>query len=64
MESIHLVGAEEVARAGRTMAQAAAEMQHAASRIEYALQHFASQMETWLARLEELQHGPPPTNLP
>ncbi len=51
---VHLIGVEEVARAGSTMAQAATDMNRAAANIEGALQRHQSFLEDWLQRFEAM----------
>lgn len=53
-EYMHLVGAEEVSRAGHNMSSAAEQMQRAANNIEYAMLQQQRFMDDWLMRLELL----------
>lgn len=52
MESIHLIGAETVASAARTMNGAASEMNTAAYNIECAMERQRTFMADWLQRFE------------
>ena len=51
-EYMHLVGAEDVSRAGSQMNAAAAEMQRAASAIDSVLERHQRFMDDWLYRFE------------
>jgi len=50
---IHLMGAEDVSRAGSAMRQAAEEMRSTASMIEDSLQRHRIFLDEWLFRFEE-----------
>jgi len=52
MNTMHLIGAEEVSRAGHNMAAAASDMQRAAGASEYALQQHQQFMTDWLRQFE------------
>lgn len=54
MEFIHLVGADDVQRAGNTMQKAAKDMQMAANSIQESLVNHSQFMDDWLYRLREL----------
>lgn len=58
MESIHLIGAEDVSRAGYTMRDAAREMRDAANIISGALEDQRRFMEDWLTRFEQAMQPP------
>ena len=58
MESIVLLGAEDVRRASSQMASAATDMNHAASRFEDTIRRHEMFMDDWLNRLAEI-HTPP-----
>jgi len=45
METIHLIGAEEVAQAGHNMASAASNMLRAASNIDEGIRQFSLQID-------------------
>ena len=49
-EFVTLIGADDVARAGSAMREAAAEITRAASAIEYAMSQHQRHIEDWLAR--------------
>ena len=51
-EYIHLIGAEDVSRAGRTIANAAHEMQNAMAAMEDSLHRHRIFLDDWLQRLE------------
>lgn len=60
MDSVHLDGSDDVARAGRAMQQAAIEMREAASAIDNAanvidgvMQDHRAFMEEWITRFEQ-----------
>lgn len=53
-EYIHLIGAEEVSRAGHNMSSAASEMNRAASSIDDSLRQHQRFLDDWLARLESV----------
>lgn len=57
-EYVHLIGAEEVQRAGYTMREAAAEMNRAASHISESLYQQRVFMEEWIQRLEAILKKP------
>ena len=52
METIHLIGAEDVARAGSTIASAADRMSQAAASIDETLTRFTRNMEEMISRAE------------
>ena len=52
MESMHLIGSEEVARGGRAVREGAAEMQRAVSSLESVLHQHRIWLDEWLARFE------------
>lgn len=52
MNSIHLIGAEDVRRAGGSMLEAANNMQRAASHIDDSMARHQRFMEDWLMRFE------------
>jgi hypothetical protein len=54
MDRVLLVGAEEVASAGRQMREAAAEMNRAAGNMEASVQELKRFMDDWLNRLENI----------
>lgn len=62
MESVFLVGSEDVRNAGHRMTSAATDMKQAASQIEFALQQHQRFLDEWLGRLETVltngQDGP------
>lgn len=49
-DQVYLIGAEDVDRAGRRMAEAASTMEHAASEIAGALERHQRFMDDWLER--------------
>ena len=51
---IHLIGAEDVRRAGATISGAATTMQRAASQIEDSLDRHRMFLEEWLSRFEAI----------
>ena len=51
---MHLIGADEVSRAGHTMTNAADSMRSAAAVIDTALERHRAVMDDWLQRLEEI----------
>ncbi|MDQ4421432.1 hypothetical protein OOT33_13475 [Sphingobium sp. DEHP117] len=53
-ECVHLIGAEDVVRAGSAMSSAADQMQRAASSIEYSLEIHRQFLNDWLSRLDGL----------
>lgn len=53
-EYVHLVGAEDVANAGRNISSAAADMNRAASYIDETLQRHERFLDDWLIRLEQV----------
>lgn len=53
MDYIHLMGSEDVSRAGSAMREAANEMRRAASEIESALQQHRIFMDEWISRFEQ-----------
>lgn len=54
-EYIHLVGAEDVQRAGITMSQAADDMQRAASSIDFAVERLLQGLNEFACRMEALK---------
>lgn len=52
MDSIHLIGAEDIRSAGYTMQHAADSMRQAASAIEDTFQQYRRFMDDWLSRFE------------
>lgn len=52
VDTVHLIGAEEVRSAGNTISHAADEMKRAAGNMEYALQQHQRFMDDWLQRFE------------
>lgn len=56
-EYIHLIGAEDVQRAGSAMREAAKYMQQAAASIEESLFRQRQFMEEWLSRFEGALKG-------
>lgn len=52
MQTVHLIGAEDVRSAGNRMSDAAAEMNRAASNIGYAIERHAQAMEDFISRFE------------
>ena len=53
-EYIHLIGTEDIARAGHNMQSAAGEMAGAASSIEDSMGRHRQFMDDWLDRLEQV----------
>ena len=53
MDCVTLLGAEEVANAGRNMKEAAEKMSMAASSIDESLRLHRQYMDTWIIRLED-----------
>lgn len=54
METIVLMGAEDVSRAGHNMSNAAEEMKRAAAQIEDSLFRHQRFLDDWLIRLEQI----------
>ena len=54
METIHLVGAEQVSSAGHNMNHAAADMKRAADTIEHTLFQHQQFMTQWLADFQTI----------
>lgn len=54
MQNVHLVGSEDVSRAGYTMREAAQTMASAASSIQYSLEMHQRFMDDWLIRFEDI----------
>lgn len=54
MQSIHLIGSEDVSRAASSMREAASTMQSAASNIAYSLEQHQRFLDDWLQRLTTL----------
>lgn len=54
MESINLLGSEEVQSAANTIMSAAQEMSRAAGCLDYALLQQRQFMDDWLMRLEDI----------
>ena len=57
METMHLMGSEEVARAASTIRNAADEMNRAAGNFECTLHQFVIQLDSLVTRLEHLQES-------
>ena len=55
MQTVELIGAEQVQRAGHTMREAAADMQRAANEITEAMERNRRWWDEWLHRLEALK---------
>lgn len=53
-EYVHLIGSEDVSRAGHNMQHAASEMSPAASSIAHTLEMHQRFMDDWLVRFEEV----------
>jgi len=51
-EYVHLIGAEDVARAGSQISSAAGDMQRAASSIDQSIFNLRQFMDDWLNRFE------------
>jgi hypothetical protein len=51
-EYVHLIGAEDVRRAGSEMSSAASDMQRAASSISHCLEMHHRSLDDWLMRLQ------------
>jgi hypothetical protein len=60
MNTMHLIGTEEVARAASRMQEAAQRMNDAAARIEHAFYARQQWEEEYLTRLEALRAGEEP----
>ena len=60
MSNTYLIGADDVARAGHAMSQAADKMQHAASAIEWSLTQHQRFLEDWLQRFETIMNKEKP----
>jgi len=54
METIHLIGAEDVRAAGSAMRSAAADMNRAAASIDESLSRHHNFLDDWLSRLEQI----------
>lgn len=54
METMHLIGSEEVSRAGHNMQAAAESIRHSANQISDALERHAQRMQEALATLETI----------
>ena len=54
MESINLLGADDVSRAGRTIASAAEDMRRATGHMDEALQRHETFLDDWLIRFEDI----------
>lgn len=54
METMVLIGAEDVRAGGQAASHAGAEMKQAAATIDYALAHHQRWMEDWLQRFERV----------
>lgn len=59
METMHLIGADDVRSAGNTMRHAAEEMNRAANTLSEALNTHSHDMRELVERLEELFKGAP-----
>ena len=65
LDFIHLAGADDVARAGSAMRQAAEEMQRAASNLAAALAMHERWMDDWLSRFQSvMETACPPRPMP
>ena len=53
-EFVHLVGAEDVSRAGSRMQEAAQIMKHAADEIDHAMRQHQQFLENWLQKFEQI----------
>jgi len=51
-EHVHLIGAEEVSRAGSQISSAAGDMQRAASSLDQSLFNLRQYLDDWLNRFE------------
>ena len=58
METIHLIGTEEVTRAGHNMNSAAESMRRAADQIDVSLYRFLERFEDLVARMEQATKPP------
>jgi len=58
MESMHLMGAEQIQQAANTMRNAAEEMNRAASRMEYTLQQHERFLSDWLQQFRDVLSTP------
>lgn len=54
MDSMYLMGSEDVSRAASTMSSAASTMQSAASSISHSLEMHQRFLDDWLQRLEAI----------
>jgi hypothetical protein len=54
VESIHLLGADDVRSAGYAMRDAAGEMKRAAESVDFTADQHRRRVEEWLARFEAL----------
>ena len=54
MNTMHLIGSEDVARAGNSMRQAADEMQRAANQFEESVQRMQRAMDDRASRMEAI----------
>ena len=54
MDTIHLIGAEDVRQAGNTMSSAAREMRSAASQIDDSLSAHARFLTDWLQEFKDI----------
>lgn len=54
MQTVHLIGAEDVSRAASTMRSAADDMRSAAGSIDSALERHQRFLDDWLQRAEAL----------
>jgi len=59
MDTVHLVGAEDIRAAAHRMAQAAAEMQSAATTIDRALLEHRTYLAAWIADLQAIMQQAP-----
>ena len=54
MDTVHLIGGEQVSNAGYAMQRAAKEMTEAASAIEWSLSNHRQWADDWLDRLQAI----------
>ena len=57
MDTMYLVGSEDVMRAGHNIASAASDMQRAADTISAAFEQQQRWMDSWLDRLKDVLEG-------
>lgn len=60
MDSVYLVGHEDVVRGGNIMASAADQIARSSGTFECALEQHQHFMDNWLYRLEEIMKRPNP----